>query len=275
MGYPRGTVGGVQRDGGDHPRSQQGLRGRGRAAVVEAPSGLAGAHVGMLLTAAAILLPAYGAPLGEAFARRMGFGSAFVLAWQIGQWPVIFGFVLIAFDLLYYFAPHRPRAHWRWLRPGTLIAIALWLAASLALKFYVTNVGHYNVAYGSLGAVIVLLLWFYLTGIAILAGAEINAELENVKTGSGMEVKSLLVGQSADPAVQEEIRRFLTGRDIGQAPRNSAVFTNLILRAAFSDGAVRASKAVASLLLEGRVWYETNARVGTGHQCAAYPVGHS
>ncbi|MGH8178792.1 MAG: YihY/virulence factor BrkB family protein, partial [Steroidobacter sp.] len=186
--------------------------------------GLALTLVLMLLTAAAMLLLAYGAPLGEAFAQRMGFGSAFVLAWQIGQWPVIFGFVLTAFDLLYHFAPNRPRAHWRWLRPGTLIGIALWLAASLALKFYVTNVGQYNVAYGSLGAVIVLLLWFYLTDIAILAGAEINAELENTKTGSGMEVKSLLVWQSADPAVQEEIRRFLTGREeiSGRAERDHA-----------------------------------------------------
>ena len=143
--------------------------------------GLALTLVLMLLTAAAMLLLAYGAPLAEALAPRMGLGSAFVLAWQIGQWPVIFGFVLLAFELLYYFAPHRPRAHWRWLRPGTLIAIALWLAASLGLKFYALNFANYNVAYGSLGAIIVLLLWFYLTGIAILAGAEINALFENRK----------------------------------------------------------------------------------------------
>lgn len=113
----------------------------------------------------------------------MGLGSAFVLAWQILQWPVIFGFVLLAFDLLYHFAPHRPRVRWQWLRPGTLIAIALWLAVSLGLKVYVANFANYNVAYGSLGAVIVLLLWFYLTGIAILVGAEINAQFENGKPG--------------------------------------------------------------------------------------------
>ncbi|MDQ3776043.1 MAG: YihY/virulence factor BrkB family protein [Pseudomonadota bacterium] len=137
----------------------------------------------MLLTAAAMLLLAYGVPLAEAFAQRMGLGSAFVLAWQIGQWPVIFGFVLLAFDLLYHFAPHRPRVRWQWLRPGTLIAIALWLAASLGLKYFVANVANYNVAYGSLGAIIVLLLWFYLTGIAILVGAEINAQLEKTRRG--------------------------------------------------------------------------------------------
>ncbi len=145
--------------------------------------GLALTLVLMALTAAAMLLLAYGVPLAETFAQRMGLGSAFVMAWQIGQWPVIFGVVLLAFELLYYFAPHRPRAHWRWLRPGTLTAIALWLAVSLGLKFYVVNFSNYNVAYGSLGAIIVLLLWFYLTGIAILAGAEINARCERLSRG--------------------------------------------------------------------------------------------
>ena len=145
--------------------------------------GLALTLVLMVFTTVAMLLLAYGVPLAEALAQHLGLGSAFVLAWQIGQWPVIFGFVLLAFDLLYYFAPNRPKACWQWVRPGTLIAIGLWLAASLALKLYVANFANYNVAYGSLGAVIVLLLWFYLTGIAILAGAEINAQLERAPAG--------------------------------------------------------------------------------------------
>ncbi len=132
----------------------------------------------MAFTTAAMLLLAYGVPMAEMLAQNMGLGPAFVLAWQIVQWPVIFGFVLLAFDLLYHFAPHRPRARWQWVRPGTLIAIALWLVASIGLKVYVANFADYNVAYGSLGAVIVSLLWFYLTGVAILVGAEINVELE-------------------------------------------------------------------------------------------------
>lgn len=135
----------------------------------------------MAFTTAAMMLLTYGVPMAETLAQHMKLGPAFVLAWQIGQWPVIFGFVLLAFDLLYHFAPNRPNARWQWVLPGTLIAIALWLAASLALKFYVANFANYNVAYGSLGAVIVLLLWFYITGIAILAGAEINAQLASAK----------------------------------------------------------------------------------------------
>lgn len=141
--------------------------------------GLALTLVLMLLTAAAMLLLSYGAPIAEVLARHLALGSTFVLAWQVAQWPVVFGFVLLAFDLLYHYAPHRPNASWQWLRAGTLIAIALWLAASLGLKFYAANLAAYNVAYGSMGAVIVLMLWFYLSSIAILVGAEVNARLES------------------------------------------------------------------------------------------------
>jgi membrane protein len=137
----------------------------------------------MLIITAAMLLMAYGIPLTQAFAKRVGLHSANLLLWRIVQWPVVLAFVLAAFNLLYYFAPSRPPGRWVWLRAGTLIAIALWFAASLGLKFYIANFANYNVAYGALGAVIVLLLWFYLTSIAILTGAEINAQWERRKPG--------------------------------------------------------------------------------------------
>lgn len=140
--------------------------------------GLALTLVLMLSVAAAMLLMAYGVPVAEALAQYVGLGSALLLAWRFAAWPIIFTIMLLTFDLLYHFAPCRPHARWRWLQPGTLIAIALWLVASLGLKIYATNFADYNVAYGSLGAVIVLLLWFYLTAIVILAGAEINAQHE-------------------------------------------------------------------------------------------------
>lgn len=140
----------------------------------------------MALMTAAMLLIAYGVPLAEALARRMNLGAPFMLVWQVARWPVVFGFVLLALDLLYHFAPNRPPARWRWVRAGTLIAIGLWLGASLRLKLYAANFAQYNVAYGSIGAVIVLLLWFYLTSLAILVGAEINAELEIVTDRSAL-----------------------------------------------------------------------------------------
>lgn len=136
----------------------------------------------MLLTAAALNLLAYGGPLVQAAAQRAGMGPVFVVAWRIGQWPVIFGVLLVAFHVLYRFAPHRANPHTGWLQPGTLIGVALWLCASLGLKVYVANFTHYDLAYGSLGAVIVLLLWFYFTGMAVLAGAEINAQVEKARS---------------------------------------------------------------------------------------------
>jgi membrane protein len=137
----------------------------------------------MVMITAAMVLLAYGVPLARAFANRLGFNSENLLAWRIAQWPLVFAFVLVAFHVLYYFAPSRPLGRWVWLRAGTLIAIALWFAASLGLKFYIENFASYNIAYGSLGAVIALLLWFYLTSIAILTGAEINAQRERRSRG--------------------------------------------------------------------------------------------
>jgi membrane protein len=140
--------------------------------------GLALTLVLMVVMGVAMTLLTYGAPLATALADRMRTGTAFLLAWRFTQWLVIFGFSLLAFNSLYYLGPSRPHVRWRWFPAGTLIAIVLWLAASLGLKFYVTHIGHYSVAYGALGGVIVLLMWFYFTAIAILVGADINARCE-------------------------------------------------------------------------------------------------
>lgn len=138
----------------------------------------------MLFMLAATILLTYGSPLAEAIATHMGLGAVFVTVWRFGQWPAVVAFALVAFHLLYRFAPNRAHAPARWLQPGTLIGIGLWLAASFGLKLYIADFARYDV-YGSVGAVIVLLLWFYLTGIAVLTGAEINAELESARTVDG------------------------------------------------------------------------------------------
>ncbi len=133
----------------------------------------------MLMMATTMVLLTYGVPLAESLAQRMGLGPAFLQAWRVAQWPVIFAIAVVGFEQLYHLGPNRPAQRWRWWSPGALVAAALWLAVSLALKLYVTSIGSYNVAYGSLGGVIVLLLWFYFTAIAILAGADINAQREH------------------------------------------------------------------------------------------------
>lgn len=125
----------------------------------------------MLVMTVATVLMTLGAPLTTVLAQRAGLETSLPVVWQLVRWPAFFCFTLVAFDLLYHFGPNRQRAAWRWLPMETLIAIALWLAASLGLKAYLTRFGNYSVIYGALGGVIVLLLWFYVTAIAILAGA--------------------------------------------------------------------------------------------------------
>ena len=85
---------------------------------------------------------------------------------------------MLGLAFLYRFAPSRADAKWRWVTPGSLLAAALWLAASLAFSFYVSNFGAYDTYYGTLGGVVVALLWFYISAYAVILGAELNAELE-------------------------------------------------------------------------------------------------
>ena len=125
-----------------------------------------------------LLLVMVGPTVAEGIAARAGLGPAFALTWKIVQWPVVFVLIATAIGLLNYFAPDAEQ-DWEWITPGSLVATALWLIASLGFKLYVSNFSDYNATYGSIGGVIVLMLWFYLSGLAILIGAEINAEIEH------------------------------------------------------------------------------------------------
>ncbi len=133
----------------------------------------------MLIVAMAIALMALAAPLAETLAQRMGVEPLILSAWRLVQWPAVFCLAVLAFDLIYHFGPYRPRPAWRWLPAETLIAIVLWLAATFGLRTYMTTIGNYSVLYGTVGGVIVLLLWCYLTAIAILAGAHIAVALRD------------------------------------------------------------------------------------------------
>lgn len=118
-------------------------------------------------------------PLAAArLAESYGLGHAFEQAWTIVQWPVAFFLVTTAMGLVYYFAPDAEQ-EWVWVTPGSVLAALLWFAASLAFKFYAANVTDYNATYGAAGVVMVLLLWFYMSGLAILIGAELNAEIDH------------------------------------------------------------------------------------------------
>jgi len=119
---------------------------------------------------------------GPAFARYLGevtrIGAPIEWAWLVLQWPVAFAIVAVAIGLLYYFGPDADQ-DWVWITPGAVAATLLWLLVSVAFKLYVANFTDYNASYGAVGGVIVLMLWFYLSGLAILAGAELNAEIEH------------------------------------------------------------------------------------------------
>jgi membrane protein len=138
-----------------------------------------------LLIATALVLVLYGHDIADAVSVKMGLGAAFATAWKVLQWPLVLVFVLVAFALIYYFAPDSHAQHWKWITPGAVVAVVLWLLVSFAFKAYLSFFNSYSATYGSLGAVIILMLWFYFTGTAILVGGEINSEIENEMAKQG------------------------------------------------------------------------------------------
>jgi membrane protein len=138
----------------------------------------------MLLTVAlalfiiiALMLVLVGPAIAFRLANWLGLGSAVALLWSLIRWPVILFGVVFSVDLVYHFAPNR-RGRWVWITPGSVLATALWIVSSLAFRAYVTNFGDYTATYGAIGGAIVTMLWFYVSSIAILVGAELNGVIE-------------------------------------------------------------------------------------------------
>lgn len=131
-----------------------------------------------ILIIVALALVMYGGHIGERLAAHFGFSAAFTIVWKILQWPIALIFLMLTFNLIYYFAPDGGKEKRKWWTLGTVTAIALWLLVSMGFRLYLHFFNSYSVTYGSLGALIVLMLWFYFTGLAILIGGEINSELE-------------------------------------------------------------------------------------------------
>jgi membrane protein len=131
----------------------------------------------ILLTATAVAVTVTG-PLADKVGKLLGVGSAAVTAWDIAKWPVLILVVSLMFSILYYAAPNVRQPGFRWLTPGGILAVIVWIVVSALFGLYVANFGSYNKTYGSLGAVVIFLVWLWLTNIAILLGAELNAEAE-------------------------------------------------------------------------------------------------
>jgi membrane protein len=131
----------------------------------------------ILLAVTAVAVVVTG-PLADRVGKLVGLGGAAVTAWDIAKWPVLILVVGFMFSILYYATPNVRQPGFRWVTPGGIVAVLAWMVASAAFGLYVANFGSYNKTYGSLGAIIIFLVWLWLTNVAILFGAELNAEVE-------------------------------------------------------------------------------------------------
>lgn len=150
----------------------------GRGFIKLRPLQLVVTLVLVLLLAVVLLALALTGPIAGKVGSAIGAASAAVTAWNIAKWPVLLLVVIAMIAVLYYAAPNAKLGGFKKVLPGTALAVIVWLVASAGFAFFVANFGSYNKTYGALGGVIVFLVWLWLTNLAILFGAELNAELE-------------------------------------------------------------------------------------------------
>ena len=140
--------------------------------------------IGLTLALAALIVVAlvlvlYGGKIGQLLATQIGLSDVFRIAWKVLQWPFSFAAMFLSFSIIYYFGPNLEERKWYWVTPGAVAGVALWLVASLGFRLYLQFFNSYSATYGSLGAVIILMLWLYITGFAVLIGGELNWIVEN------------------------------------------------------------------------------------------------
>jgi membrane protein len=132
----------------------------------------------VLIMAAVAIAVVLSGSLAQRVGDVIGLGGTALSIWSVAKWPVIALIVSQVIAFLYWVAPNVRQPGYRWISPGGIVAVVLWIVASLAFAFYVANFGSYNKTYGSLGGVAVFLIWLWITNLVILLGAELNAEVE-------------------------------------------------------------------------------------------------
>src|SRR5215510_619101 len=132
-----------------------------------------------LLAISALTIVLYGSDLAQFVGTHVGLSSVVLFIWNVLEWPAALCFVLVAFALIYHWGPDM-KQRWRWITPGSMVGVVIWIGASLLFRFYLHFYNSYSKTYGSLGAVIVLLFWLYITALAILAGGKINSEIDKM-----------------------------------------------------------------------------------------------
>jgi membrane protein len=138
-----------------------------------------------LLIILALALVLSGGYMAERVGAYYGLREIAVNVWRVAQYPVAIAFVTLSFSLIYYFAPDLQEQHWYWITPGSVFGVLLWIAASFAFRAYLHFFNTYSRTYGSLGAVMILMMWLYVTGFAFLLGGEINAKIEHAAARRG------------------------------------------------------------------------------------------
>jgi membrane protein len=149
----------------------------------------------VLMAALVVLSLVVTGPVAQAIGDAVGLGDTAVTVWNIAKWPVLLVVVMAMLAILYWSAPNAKPAGLRWVSPGAVLAVIVWIVASAGFAFYVANFGSYNKTYGALAGVIVFLVWMWLTNVAVLLGAELNAETER-----GREL------EAGTPGAEEEIQ---------------------------------------------------------------------
>lgn len=150
----------------------------------------------LMLAALAIIL--FGG-MAATWAGQHGLGNTSVIAWKILQWPVALFFVVLSFAVLYFYGPDVEDQKWYWITPGSLVGVGLWIVTSVLFRVYLHFSNTYTATYGSLGTVIILMMWFYLTSLSLLIGAELNAEIEHAAAEHGR-ADAKLKGEKEAPA---------------------------------------------------------------------------
>lgn len=145
-----------------------------------------------LLVLLSVVLYIAGSTVGEVIANRVGLGETFKTVWSVARWPAILLMLTFALALLYYFGPNI-KQQFRFITPGATLAAIVWFLATAAFSFYVSHFANYSATYGSIGAVIALMMWFYISGMVLVLGGEINA----------------VIARKADPVVQQDRARKL------------------------------------------------------------------
>ncbi len=139
----------------------------------------------MVLLAASAVIVVFSGGLADQAGKALGIGSTALTAWSYAKWPVLVLLVIIMIALLYWSAPNVRVRGFRWLTPGSALAVVIWLVASAGFALYVANFGSYNKTYGTLAGVIIFLVWLWLSNLAILLGLEFDAEIARERAVAG------------------------------------------------------------------------------------------